>query len=263
MIVPVHDQRGFAKQLKRCVPSGYFRRLTVAYNALLSRLPYGLKYPLGGILRRGRAPYCFLEKGDVAVQVGAPRDILHAGRSRAIHFARLVGTGTVVVVEPDAENCAALRQFVQEVGLERQIVLFECGAWHTSTTLTMLSSDTHPAANVIVGVQEMSEATQHERGYRKIEVPVRSLDDMLAETGVSRPKLVSITTNGSELQIVEGMRRTINAGCCYISLASTGDGYIDRMRQHGYEYVARDDRGYCFRQLVMVPAKPQPLLVPS
>ncbi|MCA9103144.1 MAG: FkbM family methyltransferase [Planctomycetales bacterium] len=264
MNLPVPDQRGFAKQLKRFVPGSWFRRLTTTYNAMLARVPYGLKYPVAGIVRHGRAPYCFLEVGDVVVQVGAPRDILAAGRSRAVHFARLVGRGRVLVVEPDAENCAALRRFVADVGLQDRIRLFECGAWHTSTTLTFLTSDDHPAANVLDGVQQISSAEAQQRGYRKVEVPVRSLDDMLDEAGFGCPKLVSVTTNGAEMQIVAGMRNTIAAGCPYISLASTGEGYIEQMQRYGYEYIVRDDRGYCFRQLALVaPSEPQPALVPS
>lgn len=246
--MPPPDERGFGKHVKRVLPRGLFRPLTVLFNKTLALLPYGPKYALGTRLRRDKTPYNLIESGDVVVQVGAPRDTLLAGRSRAVYFARLVGEGRVVVVEPDPDNVATLRRFVERAGLGSQMSIHACGAWSETTELTFLSSPSHPAANVLEGVQEISEEVRAARHYREVTVPVRALDEILDEENVAVPKLVSITTNGAELEILDGMRRTIGRGCPYISLASTGEGYLESMTERGYEYFARDDRGYCFRR---------------
>src|SRR5262245_229693 len=103
------DQRGLGKRIKGLLPLGFFRALTVAFNGIAAAVPYGIKYPVGTWLRKRKFPYSVIRDGDVVVQLGAPRDLLHAGRSRALHFTRLVGSGKAVVLEPDAENVAHFR----------------------------------------------------------------------------------------------------------------------------------------------------------
>ncbi len=244
----VTDQRGIAKQLKRVLPGPWFRACTVAFNRAVGRVPYRVKYGIGGWLRGRKVPYALVRPGDVVVQVGAPRDLLAAGRSRAMHFARLVHTGRVIIVEPDPANVAALRAYAERHGLASRLAIFSCGAWSESTELAFLANPAHPAANVLADVVSLSETEQLRKGFRIERVPVRDLDGILAEAGTPRPRLVSITTNGAELQILAGMGRTLAAGVPYISLASTGPGLHEAMDSRGYDYFVRDDRGYCFRR---------------
>jgi FkbM family methyltransferase len=247
------DQRGLGKQLKRILPTPVFRLATRLFNAGMGLVPYALKYPLGTALRRGKFPYSVIHEGDVVVQVGAPRDTLRAGRSRAIHFARLVGSGTVLVVEPDADNVAALTRYIDAHGLHDQVILVAVGAWNSNGELKFLSSPDHPAANVLVGVQALDEETISARSYREVVIPVTTLDHLLAEHGLAVPKLVSITTNGAEIQILQGMESYLKGGCRFLSLASTGPGYQEYVRGLGFEYVGRDDRGYFFRRAESMP----------
>ena len=83
--------------------------------------------------------------------------------------------------------------------------------------------------------------------YTDTDVPVDTLDNMLAEAGVEQPKLVSITANGAEPEILNGLGRTLSKGVPYISLAVTGKGYEAMMAELGYELIAYDDRGFTFR----------------
>jgi len=50
------------------------------------------------------------------------------------------------------------------------------------------------------------------------------------------------------MKIISGLQETIHRGCPYITLADTREGYVEHMAALGYEYVARDDRGFCFRR---------------
>ncbi len=245
---PVPDQRGFGKQLKRVLPSGLFRLATRSFNAAAALAPFELRYALASWPRSGKAPYRFIEPGDAVIQVGAPRDLLRAGRSRAIHFARLVGHGTVLVVEPDPANVAALRQALAGRPLAERIQIVPAGAWRKAGQLTFLANPRHPAANVLDDVLELPEPELARRGFERLQVPVDTLDVLWRKSGLAVPRLVSITTNGAELAILEGMTELLAAGCPYISLASTGEGYHDAMHQLGYEYIVRDDRGYLFRR---------------
>ncbi len=241
----VKDDRGAGKQVKRFLPQSVFRACTVVYNSMMRLVPFRWKYAVGAWLRYKRAPYRFLKPSDTVVQVGCARDILHAGRSRAIYFARFVPQGRVILIEADAASCEAARRIVRQKRLEN-IDVVECGAWHSPTTLAFLSSPHHPAANLLVDAKELSPELVRKRGYEKRLIRVDSIDNILTRLGTTEPALVSITTNGAELQILEGMRQTIARGCTYISLASTGEGFHQHMNRLGYEYIARDDRGYCF-----------------
>jgi len=242
------DQRGLAKQLKRVLPRTYVRALGRAYNAAMSAIPDVPKYAIGTHFRRRKIPYQFIEADDVIVQVGAPRDLLAAGRSRAVHFARIATRGRVVVVEPDPENCRALREFIERHDLAARLTLFPCGAWSENTDLVLLSSPNHPASNRLDALVELPDDVIQSRQYQRVTVPVKTVDTILEEAGLELPKLVSITTNGAEQPILAGMKTTIAAGCPYISLAGQGEGHVAAMARLGYEYFARDDRGCCFRR---------------
>jgi FkbM family methyltransferase len=242
------DDRGIAKKLKSILPEDIFCFLRRIFNGAVGVLPYRIKYPLGTYLRRNKLPYKWLEPGDIAVQVGAPRDMLLAGRSRAIHFARLVGTaGKIVIIEPDPENVAYLQDFVRRYGLQGNTMVVGIGAWKERTELMLLTNTQHPAAGVLEGLKGFRETLSGNPEHEKIKVAVDTLDAILNEANVSEVKIVSITTNGAELEILAGMQETIRKGCQHISLASTGEGYVEYMARIGFEYYGRDDRGYSFR----------------
>jgi FkbM family methyltransferase len=243
----VPDERSISLRVRRLLPERLARFATVTFNTVMRPVPFGVKYAVMGRGRKRRAPYRFLQPGDTVVQVGSARDILHSGRSRAIHLARMVPQGRVVVIEADAANCQALSNVVCRHHI-RNITLVESGAWDRKTTLVFLSSPVHPAANLLEEVGKVTEESCTERSYERHMVQVDTVDNILQSLGVPTPSLVCITTNGAELKILDGLKQTIAAGCPYISLAPTGPNYVARMEQLGYEYVARDDRGYCFRK---------------
>lgn len=251
------DQRGVAKRLKEILPPRVFRALTVSFNRTFRQIPNRPKYALGHLLRRRKFPYSLLRPGDVVVQIGAPRDILCAGRSRAVYFSLAVGeTGKVITVEPDPESFATLSEFVRKHGLEGRFVLFNCGAWSERKQLTLLSSPDHPAANRVAEAAQTAPELIRERRYKSVTIPVDSVDSIIRAAGVGRPRLVSITTNGSEREILKGMRETIAVARPYLSVISTGATFFDDMKQLGYSLLARDDRGSCFQHNSLVEAPP-------
>jgi len=242
------NHRGFGKRIKYALPPAVFNTLRTALNAMVSALPYSLKYGAATALRRRKYPYSVIRTGDITVQAGAPRDLLSAGRSRAIHFARLVGNGTVVIIEPDPGNCDALKRFIKSNALERSIVLVEKGLWSEPGELNFLSSPNHPAANVLVDAKEIDQSLIDDRNYSLLKVPVDTLDKIMLDLDLPEPRLVSLTTNGAEPDIIKGMTNLIDHGLEYVSLASTDSGYPELMAQIGYKMIAIDDRGYTFRK---------------
>lgn len=241
------DQRGLAKRLKARLPQHVFELASRALTQIATRLPYRLKYGVATPLAKRRAPYSYLEPHDFVVQIGSARDILGTGRSRAILLARTVTRGRVLVIEADPGNCDALRSFIDRHEVHN-IDVVDSGAWDERGFLSFLSSARHPAANLVTEVKHISHEDAAKRDYASMTIPVDTVDNILRNLECPAPQLVSITTNGSELPILQGMKETLATGCRYISLASTGPELIETMAALDYRYVARDDRGYCFQK---------------
>ena len=216
-----------------------------AANHLLASVPLGLKYRAGAWLRMGRPPYSLIGPGDVVVQVGAPSDTLHSGRSRGMHMALKSTSGHAIIVEPDPASAEEFRKAAVELGLDH-VTVVNAGAWRENSTMTLLVDPRHPATNFLDGQVPYSD--ERRRDFVEVTVPVRTLDDIVQEvTGSCGPvRLVSITTNNSELEITEGMHGVVSSGLKYVSLARTGPGYHDAMKHLGFDYLANDDRGYTY-----------------
>jgi FkbM family methyltransferase len=213
-------------------------------NRLLPHVPFGVKYGVTDAIRRGHLPYRLLQNTSVAVQIGAPRDTLRSGRSRAMAFVRRTGPfGRVLVVEPDKTSAEEFRLTAERHGLAHAVVVC-AAAWNERTTLTMEIDPNHPATNFTAGTTEY-DAGEMAR-FREVAVDAVPVDDLVDELGLGRVDLVSITTNGAEQQILQGMRRTLQRDKPYICLARTEDSYAELMAQLGYELVGNDDRGFTF-----------------
>jgi len=85
-----------------------------------------------------------------------------------------------------------------------------------------------------------------EGDFLESEVLVDTLDNILFAAGLPRPRLISITANGAEPEILKGLTRTLSSKVPYISLAVTGSGYQELMSDLNYNLIAYDDRGFTF-----------------
>jgi FkbM family methyltransferase len=216
-------------------------------NKVLPHVPFQVKYGLTDLVRRRALPYNLLGPGSVAVQVGAPRDTLLAGRSRAMAFVlRTKQSGQVLVVEPEPQSVLEFRRVATARGLDH-VSVRQAGAWSERTTITLDVDPDHPATNFTDGTTEYS-ADERAR-FERIEVEALPLDDMIDEVGFERVDLVSITTNGAEPEALKGLVRTIERDRPYICLAHTRDSYNDLMAGMSYELVGQDDRGFTFRHV--------------
>lgn len=219
-----------------------------AYNAALRHIPISLKYRVGRRLRVNRPPYSLVNECSLVVQVGAPLDTLHAGRSRGMYFSLLARPDSrVVIVEPDPESVEELRAALERLGISNTEVC-PLGAWSEKKTLKLYVNQRHPASNFTEGTANYD--SRRLKAYSELEVEVDQLDSILAARGISKADLVSINTNGAEKEILAGMEGLISAGLPYVALARTRDDLLETMAGRGYEFYAHDDRGYTFRQTV-------------
>ena len=218
--------------------------------ALLWRLPDRVKWPVMGMLLRNRLPYRLLRPGDIVVQIGAPWDLLRAGRSRAIHFSRTVGVnGRVLVVEPDPDNVRELNGFIARRGITN-ITVVPLGVWSKKTTLRFLVDRANPAANLVEDVLD-SKRRDLDR-FHVTEIEVDTLENILRREGFPVPTLVSITTNGSESEILKGMEGLARQ-VAYIATI-TDEAELPKLRALNFSKCGGDDRGYTFRNGAVVPS---------
>ncbi len=216
--------------------------LRVIMNNVLWRLPVPLKYGVGLSSRKVRLPYKLINEGDTVIQIGAPWDILRAGRSRSIYFSKLAGeTGRVIVFEADLNNVEKLKAFIKEHNITN-ITVIPMGAWNKSTRLRFLINDKHPASNL---VEEVFDDTRKDmKNFRAVEIDVTSIDTALADMNISRIKLLSVTSNGSEEEILEGAKST-QALVEYISIIGAPEKY-PKILEYGFKQQSEDDRGYLY-----------------
>lgn len=216
------------------------------FNRAMSVVPLGPKYRIGQRARRDKAPYGLVKDGMSVVQVGAPRDVVDAGRSRGLHLALRAGNaGRCLIVEPDPDSADRVVEAAGELGLT-SLSVARVGAWSSTTDLTFFIDDSHPAANFV------REGTADYRDdeladFRRVTIAASSLDDLLDQHDMASVDLVSITTNGSEEAVLAGMERTLAKGHpTWLCLARTSDDFSPLLTRLGYELWSTDDRGFTF-----------------
>jgi len=215
-----------------------------AYSVLWN-LPDSVKFGAGEAYRKVRYPYKLVKPGDTVIQIGAPWDVLKAGRSRSIYFSRLAGPdGQVIVFEPDSNNIKALESFIKKHKINN-IKLIGKGAWHSSGTLRFLINDEHPASNLI---EDVYDTARKDLGkYRAEEIEVTTLDEIVSELQIKGPiKLLSITSNGSENQILKGCQKMAEM-VEYISIIGPPERY-PHINDIGFSYYTGDDRGRLYHR---------------
>lgn len=135
--------------------------------------------------------YLKIPEGGVFVDVGA-----HIGRYTIPIGKSLDGKGLVVAVEPEPGNYATLLENLKLNRLSNVLAL-NLAAWSENGEL-----DLHLA-------ERMGQHSLKGQGNRCIKVPARPLGEVLAEHGVDRVDLVKVDVEGAEVEVLEGMRNTI------------------------------------------------------
>jgi hypothetical protein len=123
------------------------------------------------------------------------------------------------------------------------VTVHQSGAWSEKKLLKLYVDPNHPASNFTEGTVNYSD--ERLKSYHVVEVPVDTVDNLLAQYGIT-PDLISVTTNGSEREILQGMQGAMQNGLKYVALARTGQGYHELMQTYGYKFYGHDDRGYTY-----------------
>ncbi|MBV6434533.1 MAG: hypothetical protein IANPNBLG_04786 [Bryobacteraceae bacterium] len=134
-----------------------------------------------------------VKPGDVVVDVGA-----HIGTFDDDALSR--GAKKAILVEPDPVNVECIRRnFAKEIAEGKVIVVPE-GAWSSRATLEFSTGVANSGTGSFV---------LHEKGGAAIKVPVRPLDEILAQLGVDRIDYLKMDIEGAEREALKGASRTL------------------------------------------------------
>lgn len=221
---------------------GLHRSLVKAANRGLRQLPLEIKY---SVMRRRKAsekPYDLVNEGDLIVQVGAPFDTLHSGRSRGFHLALRAGpSGSSIVVEPHPVSVSEYRKAARKFDLDMEVV--EAAVASEKGMVTLRFDPQHPATNFVDGVAEYSE---DEKGrFETVEVKSDQLDLLVGNLD-RNVRVLSITTNGAEFLALDGAAELLKR-TEFVALAGPDRGVYDKpMEALGFKFLSFDDRGVTY-----------------
>jgi len=144
-----------------------------------------------------------IRKGDVAIQVGMWR---HRNVQR---LSKCVGdAGRVILIEADKRNIDHLLPFLEENALNNVTVVHKA-AWNArgQFDLCIGHEPSHNRLNV-PNVQMLGEVNRH-AFMEMTSTEVDTVDNILADIGVSDANYVEVSVNGVELQVLNGMTQTL------------------------------------------------------
>ncbi len=134
-----------------------------------------------------------VQPGDIVVDVGA-----HVGTFDTDALRR--GAAKTILVEPDPTNLECIRRnFKKEIADGRVVVVPE-GAWSSRSTLQFSKGAANSGSGSFV---------LHEKGSQTITVPVRPLDEILAELHIGKVDYIKMDIEGAEREALKGARKTL------------------------------------------------------
>jgi FkbM family methyltransferase len=139
-----------------------------------------------------------LKPGMTTIDVGANVGFM------ALLAAKAVGpTGTVIAIEPDPGNADLLAANVERNGY-RNVRIQRCAVGSETGTAQLFRSAWN-MGNHRLNPGEGGQAIAHEA----ISVPVRTVDDLVAENGLSRVDVIKMDVEGYEPGVLGGMMSTL------------------------------------------------------
>lgn len=221
------------------------RTLVKIANSILRLLPFSIKYGIGKSLKKNSLPYSLIDDNFTIIQVGAPIDTLGSGRSRGMYFSLFNkgNKGQTIIIEPAQKSKEKFLQYRQQHGIDN-MTFIHSGAWNSEQVLKFYFDPSHPATNFAAGTVDYSE--EELKRFTLVEIPSNTVDSLIEKLNLEKVDLVSLTTNGSEEQILEGMQGLLDKGLKYIALAGGEEEDIEIMKKFGYQFLSYDDRGATF-----------------
>jgi FkbM family methyltransferase len=128
----------------------------------------------------------YMPSGSIAIDVGANVGFFTR------RFARWVGDGEVIAIEPEQRNFRALRSALEQDGLSQRVRTLQAAAAATAGPMYLEINPIHPADHKL------------SRDGTGIAVDAVRLDDLIDNKGPLRPSLIKIDVQGAEMLVLQG-----------------------------------------------------------
>ena len=164
-----------------------------------------------GVLERGGYPVANGDGDGILLDVGANIGMICIALLQQQRFAR------AIAVEPSPRNLRLLQHNVVQNGLSDRITILPCALSSAEGELELELSDYNSGDNRIR--HDASSGTWREEQRAVVKVPVRTLDEVLAERGVNprEVRLAWVDIQGHEGFFLDGARATLAAGVPVVS----------------------------------------------
>jgi FkbM family methyltransferase len=140
------------------------------------------------------SPSVSIRRGDTVLDCGANVGVY-------TRVALEEGAALVVAIEPAPENVEVLRRnFADEIAAGR-VVVYPKGVWDRDDALTLHVDPHNSAADSFV--------IRTEGSHEVIQVPVTTIDSLVAELNLGRVDFIKMDIEGAEVKALEGGRATI------------------------------------------------------
>ncbi|MEP7366964.1 MAG: FkbM family methyltransferase [Acidobacteriota bacterium] len=135
-----------------------------------------------------------IHKGDIVLDGGANVGVT------TLHALRL-GAAKVVAIEPAPANVAILeRNFAKEIA-EGRVIVYPKGVWDKDDILPLsLNEDTTAMDSVVI---------KRVHATKTVNVPLTTIDKLVAELGLERVDMIKLDTEGAEKPALRGATKTI------------------------------------------------------
>ncbi len=124
-----------------------------------------------------------------------------------LYFAKTVGKeGWVIAFEPNPNNFAQLVNNVKLNGF-KNVKAFKIGIGEEKKRVTLVFRNTYPGSGSIQ--QDIKAYHLRHRGLKSIEIEIDSIDGQIVSHDLPGPDFVKIDVEGAELDVLIGMKETI------------------------------------------------------
>jgi FkbM family methyltransferase len=148
----------------------------------------------------------------------------------ALAGARLVGpAGAVYAFEPVPDNAAAVRAGAALNELRNVEVIEKAAGRAAGRDRLLLVED--------LSWSHLESRGAHPRATDSVDIEIVAIDDLVAAGQIRPPHLVKIDVEGSEIDVLAGMRRTIeeHRPAIVCELHDTAAAFVEAMGELGYE----------------------------